>query len=62
MFSIGDTRYRIPLDVGLVVLSAVAVDALVTRGHLLPKTGAHAPHADATSTADAAPVSAPSGR
>ena len=62
MFSIGDTRYRIPLDVGLVVLSAVAIDALVSRRHLLPRTGAHVPPADDTSTADAAPVSAPSGR
>lgn len=31
MVSIGATRYRVPLEVGLVVSSAVALDALVTR-------------------------------
>jgi 4-amino-4-deoxy-L-arabinose transferase-like glycosyltransferase len=40
MLSIGATRYRTPLEVGLVVLSAVAIDALVSRGHLLPKRAA----------------------
>jgi hypothetical protein len=37
MLSIGATRYRVPLEVGLVVLSAVAVDALVSRRQLLPR-------------------------
>jgi len=40
MLSIGATRYRVPLEVGLVVLSAVAIDALVSREHLLPKRAA----------------------
>jgi hypothetical protein len=37
MLAIGATRYRVPLEVGLVVLSAVAIDALVSGGHLLPR-------------------------
>jgi hypothetical protein len=37
MLSIGATRYRVPVEVGLVVLSAVAIDALVSRRQLRPR-------------------------
>jgi 4-amino-4-deoxy-L-arabinose transferase-like glycosyltransferase len=36
MLSIGATRYRVPLEVGLVVLSAAAIDALLARQVPLP--------------------------
>jgi 4-amino-4-deoxy-L-arabinose transferase-like glycosyltransferase len=46
MLSIGATRYRVPLEVALVVLSAVAIDALVSRQHLHPRRPAHSPQPD----------------